>query len=62
MIYKDRTVIVSNPTEFPDITDTTTKVREVQEPMVKASIIVPDGQLPLFALAIQASYNSINPI
>jgi translation elongation factor EF-4 len=45
VIYKDRTVIVSNPTEFPDVTDTTSKVKEVQEPIVKASIIVPDSQL-----------------
>ena len=44
VLYRDgRTVVVSNPTEFPDVTDTTTRVKEVQEPVVKASIIVPDG-------------------
>ena len=39
----DRTVVVSNPTEFPDTTDAASKVKEVQEPVVKASIIVPEG-------------------
>ena len=39
----DRTVIVSNPTDFPDTTDAASKVKEVQEPVVKASIIVPEG-------------------
>ncbi|KAH9079584.1 GTP-binding protein lepa [Lactarius deliciosus] len=42
VVYRDRTVIVSNPTDFPDITDTSMHVREVQEPIVKASIIVPE--------------------
>jgi translation factor GUF1, mitochondrial len=37
-------VLVSNPTEFPDVTDTTGKVKEIQEPIVKASIIVPEGE------------------
>ena len=36
-------MVVSNPTDFPDTTDATSKVREVQEPVVKASIIVPEG-------------------
>lgn len=39
----DHTVIVSNPTDFPDTTDAASKVKEVQEPVVKASIIVPEG-------------------
>ena len=39
----DRTVVVSNPTDFPDITDAASKVKQVQEPVVKASIIVPEG-------------------
>ena len=43
VVYRDRTVIVSNPTDFPDVVDTSTHVREVQEPIVKASIIVPEG-------------------
>ena len=34
---------MSNPTDFPDITDAASKVKEVQEPVVKASIIVPEG-------------------
>ena len=41
------TVVVSNPTDFPDTTDATSKVKEVQEPVVKASIIVPEGAGPL---------------
>lgn len=40
---KDRTVVVSNPTNFPDTTDAASKVKEVQEPVVNASIIVPEG-------------------
>ncbi|KIM79683.1 hypothetical protein PILCRDRAFT_823221 [Piloderma croceum F 1598] len=45
VIYKDRTVLVSNPTEFPEVTDSTSNVKEVQEPIVNASIIVPDDYL-----------------
>ncbi|KAJ7444868.1 P-loop containing nucleoside triphosphate hydrolase protein [Mycena latifolia] len=33
---------ISNPTEFPDSIDVSSKVQEVQEPVVKASIIVPE--------------------
>jgi len=47
VVYRDRTVVVSNPTDFPDIVDTSSQVREVQEPIVKANIIVPEG-LPAF--------------
>ncbi|KAJ6630566.1 GTP-binding protein lepa [Mycena sp. CBHHK59/15] len=36
------TVYISNPTEFPDAIDVSAKVKEVQEPVVKASIIVPE--------------------
>lgn len=43
----DRTVIVSNPTDFPDTADAASKVKEVQEPVVKASIIVPEGATSL---------------
>jgi translation factor GUF1, mitochondrial len=43
VVYKDRTRIISNPTQFPDVQDPRTQVVEVQEPMVKASIIVPHG-------------------
>ena len=47
MIYRERgtsrTVVVSNPTDFPDTTDAASKVKEVQEPVVKATIIVPEG-------------------
>jgi translation elongation factor EF-4 len=42
--YKDRTVTVSNPTEFPDVTDVASHVKEVQEPIVKATIIVPERE------------------
>ncbi|TFK54694.1 GTP-binding protein lepa [Heliocybe sulcata] len=42
VIYKDREVYVSNPTNFPDVTNPTSQVKEVQEPVVNASIIVPE--------------------
>ncbi|KAI9458268.1 GTP-binding protein lepa [Russula earlei] len=45
VVYKDRTVMVSNPTDFPDVVDTSAHVCEVQEPIVKASIIVPEEYL-----------------
>ncbi|KAF9030838.1 GTP-binding protein lepa, partial [Hymenopellis radicata] len=34
--------IVSNPTQFPEVQDYIVKVKEVQEPIVKASIIAPE--------------------
>ena len=43
VVYRDRTVTISNPVEFPEVSDVTSHVREVQEPVVKASIIVPQG-------------------
>ncbi|KAG5654114.1 Translation factor guf1 mitochondrial [Sphagnurus paluster] len=43
LIYRDnREVFVSNPTEFPETSDTASRVKEIQEPVVKASIIVPE--------------------
>ncbi|KAF5330933.1 hypothetical protein D9619_005388 [Psilocybe cf. subviscida] len=42
LIYHDREVIVSNPTEFPDVGDKTMHVKAIEEPVVKASIIVPE--------------------
>ncbi|EPQ57963.1 GTP-binding protein lepa [Gloeophyllum trabeum ATCC 11539] len=45
VIYRDREQLVSNPTDFPDVTDTSNKVVEVQEPVVNASIIVPEEYL-----------------
>ncbi|KAF9469277.1 translation factor GUF1, mitochondrial [Collybia nuda] len=42
VIYRDREVFVSNPTEFPETSDTASRVKEIQEPVVKASIIVPE--------------------
>ncbi|KAH9981135.1 hypothetical protein BGW80DRAFT_1434358 [Lactifluus volemus] len=45
LVYRDRTVIVSNPTDFPDAMDASAHVREVQEPIVNASIIVPEEYL-----------------
>ncbi|TFY82986.1 hypothetical protein EWM64_g1028 [Hericium alpestre] len=45
VVYRDRTVLVSNPTEFPDVVDTSSRVKEVQEPTVKATIIVPEEYL-----------------
>lgn len=43
VVYKDKEVIVSNPTDFPDVGDMGIRVKEIQEPIVKASIIVPEG-------------------
>lgn len=45
VVYKDKTVIVSNPTDFPDTTDTATNVKEIQEPIVHATIIIPEEYL-----------------
>ncbi|TEB26571.1 translation factor GUF1, mitochondrial [Coprinellus micaceus] len=43
IVYMDgREQTISNPTEFPETTDTAARVKEVQEPMVKATIIVPE--------------------
>ncbi|KAG6889824.1 Translation factor guf1 mitochondrial [Termitomyces sp. Mi166 len=43
VIYRDnKEVFVSNPTEFPETADSTCKVKEIQEPVVQASIIVPE--------------------
>src|ERR1700731_1845827 len=44
VVYANRTDVISNPTEFPDSTDPAFGIKEVQEPVVKASIIVPQGQ------------------
>jgi translation elongation factor EF-4 len=41
VVYKDREEFISNPTHFPD---SFIQVKEVQEPVVKASIIVPEGR------------------
>ena len=44
VIWRDgKESYISNPTDFPDVTDTTSKVKEIREPVVKASIIVPQG-------------------
>jgi translation factor GUF1, mitochondrial len=44
VIYKDnKEVFISNPTEFPDVADSTSKVKDIQEPIVTASIIMPQG-------------------
>lgn len=49
MVYIDKEVFISNPTEFPEVTDTSNKVKEIQEPVVKASIIAPEGDsIPYF--------------
>lgn len=45
VIYRDQTVIVSNPTDFPDEWGPASRVHGVQEPMVKASIVVPEEYL-----------------
>ncbi|GBE81780.1 Translation factor GUF1, mitochondrial [Sparassis crispa] len=45
VVYHDRTAIVSNPTDFPDVTDSANRVKEIQEPIVNASIVVPQDYL-----------------
>jgi translation elongation factor EF-4 len=50
VVYKDRDVYISNPTEFPNVTDTATKVKEIQEPVVNASIIVPQGKVAVLLM------------
>ncbi|GJE96452.1 elongation factor 4 [Phanerochaete sordida] len=46
VIWRDgKETFISNPTDFPDVTDSTVQVREIQEPVVKASIIVPQEYL-----------------
>ncbi len=35
--------MISNPTDFPDPSDSSSKIVEVQEPIVNASIVVPEG-------------------
>ncbi|KAF8921001.1 translation factor GUF1, mitochondrial [Mucidula mucida] len=43
VIYKKAAeAIISNPTQFPEVQDFLVKVKEVQEPIVKASIIAPE--------------------
>ncbi|KAK0196836.1 P-loop containing nucleoside triphosphate hydrolase protein [Armillaria mellea] len=39
---KGNAYLISNPTEFPDIAESMGKVKEVQEPIVSASIIAPE--------------------
>jgi translation elongation factor EF-4 len=45
VVYKDKEVLISNPTDFPEVGDMGIRVKEIQEPVVKASIIVPEGLL-----------------
>jgi translation elongation factor EF-4 len=56
VVYRDNrgVVTVSNPTEFPEVTDASSKVKEVREPVVKASIIIPEGKLSYKVLYIQS--------
>lgn len=42
--------MISNPTEFPEVTDPGARVKEIQEPIVKASIIVPEGSSNFFTV------------
>ena len=44
VIYRDnKEVLVSNPTDFPDVAHTTSKVKEIREPVVNAAVITPEG-------------------
>lgn len=47
VIYRDRIETISNPTDFPDVVNGSGKVIEVQEPVVNACIIVPEGAIML---------------
>lgn len=53
----NKEVYVSNPTDFPDVNDSTLRVKEVQEPIVKASIIVPEGTYSINTLGTDATYS-----
>jgi translation elongation factor EF-4 len=45
VVFKDgKEVFISNPAEFPDTTDPKARVEHVEEPMVNATIFVPNGQ------------------
>ncbi|CAL1705284.1 unnamed protein product [Somion occarium] len=44
VVYRDRTVMVSNPTDFPD-PEAMIKVKDIQEPIVSTTIIVPQEYL-----------------
>ena len=50
VVYQNKEVTISNPTEFPEVSDTGHRVKEIQEPVVKASIIVPEGTKKLSIL------------
>jgi len=41
VIYRDKATFISNPTDFPDQGEIRSKMVQVQEPVVRASIIVP---------------------
>ncbi|KAL1412583.1 Translation factor guf1 mitochondrial [Vanrija albida] len=46
LVYKDgKEEYISNPAEFPDVTDTRFKVDRVEEPMVNATIFVPNDYI-----------------
>lgn len=45
VVYTDRTVMISNPIDFPDGHGDTSKLLEIREPMVTSRIIVPQGAL-----------------
>jgi len=42
IVYQHKEVMISNPTQFPEVGDSGQRVKEIQEPVVKASIIVPE--------------------
>ena len=55
VVYREKNgekeVTISNPTDFPDVTDVNiSKVKAVLEPIVKATIIVPHGMLTCFSV------------
>ncbi|WOO82147.1 Translation factor GUF1, mitochondrial [Vanrija pseudolonga] len=46
LVYRDgKEEYISNPAEFPDVTDTRFKVERVEEPMVNATIFVPNDYI-----------------
>lgn len=46
VVYKDgKEEFISNPAEFPDVTDTKFRVDRVEEPMVNATIFVPNDYI-----------------
>ncbi|CED85336.1 gtp-binding protein lepa [Phaffia rhodozyma] len=48
-----KTVIISNPNDFPDVVNHSSKIQEVAEPMINATILVPEDYIgPMMELCV----------